>query len=147
LNLKNLGQCDSALVGGFVIDIYAAIAKYFMEMKMTSLDSKCKAFDKLADGYGRSEAMVVIYLQKITAAKRIYAKIKHIKSNCDGFKEQGITFPRWDTQSTLIVETYDEAGIDPLKVQIFIYSIPLNFLYKIFGKNYVILFIFSGEIY
>ncbi len=87
-----------------------------MELKMTSPDSKCRAFDKSANGYGRAEAMVVILLQKSTAAKRIYAKIKNIKSNCDGFKDQGITFPRWDTQSTLIVETYDEAGIDPLKV-------------------------------
>jgi fatty acid synthase len=87
-----------------------------MDMKMTSPDSKCKAFDKSADGYGRSEAIVVILLQKICDAKRVYAKIKNIKSNCDGFKEMGITLPRWDTQSFLINKTFEEAGIDPFKV-------------------------------
>ncbi len=104
------------MVAGIALDIFPGSAKCFMDMKMISVDSKCKAFDKSADGYGRSEAIVVILLQKISDAKRVYAKIKNIKSNCDGFKEMGITLPRWDTQSSLIKETFEEAGIDPLKV-------------------------------
>jgi len=88
----------------------------FMGLKMTSPDSKCKAFDASANGYGRSEAMCVIFLQKRSIAKRVYAVVRNIKSNCDGYKDTGITFPRWDTQSDLITATFNEVNIDPLKV-------------------------------
>ncbi|TGZ37205.1 Fatty acid synthase [Temnothorax longispinosus] len=55
--------------------------------------------------------MGVIYLQKAKNAKRIYAICPHIKTNSDGYKEEGITYPSMLVQSTLLMEFYNECGI------------------------------------
>src|SRR5699024_5830847 len=68
------------------------------------------------NGYVRSEAAVVVYLQKASAANRIYATVLGAKVNTDGYKEQGITFPAGSMQNKLIRETYAESGVDPLDV-------------------------------
>lgn len=64
----------------------------------------------------RSEAAVVIFLQKASAAKRVYATIVNAKTNTDGNKEQGITFPSGEMQKKLVKEVYSEAGINPADV-------------------------------
>lgn len=68
------------------------------------------------NGYVRSEAVVVIYLQKACDAKRIYASIVNAKTNTDGAKEQGITFPSGAIQKKLILETYSEVNVNPADV-------------------------------
>lgn len=60
--------------------------------------------------------MVVLLLQKSSEARRTYATVVHSKSNTDGFKVQGITFPNGDMQNKLIREVYAEAGVDPRDV-------------------------------
>lgn len=64
----------------------------------------------------RSEAAVVIFLQKASAAKRVYATIVNARTNTDGYKEQGITFPSGEMQKKLVKEVYLEAGINPADV-------------------------------
>ena len=44
------------------------------------------------NGYCRSEAVVAIYIQKAKCARRIYATLVHSKNNCDGNKQQGMSF-------------------------------------------------------
>lgn len=78
-----------------------------------SPDGRCKSFDESANGYARSEAISVVFLQKAKDAKRIYATFVHAKTNCDGFKEQGITFPSSIMQGTLLKEFYEEIGVPP----------------------------------
>jgi fatty acid synthase len=53
----------------------------------------------------------MIYLQKAKDARRIYATVVHTKTNCDGFKEQGITFPSGHMQGQLLKECYEECGV------------------------------------
>lgn len=77
------------------------------------MDGRCKSFDESANGYARSEAVAVVFLQKAKDAKRIYATFVHAKTNCDGFKEQGITFPSSTMQATLLKEFYEEIGVPP----------------------------------
>jgi fatty acid synthase len=67
----------------------------------------------LANGYARSEAVCVILLQKARDAKRVYATVVHAKSNCDGYKEQGITYPSGQMQTALLEEFYNECTISP----------------------------------
>jgi len=76
-----------------------------------SRDGRCKSFDINADGYARSEAISVLYLQKAKDAKRIYTTLVYAKTNCDGFKEQGITFPSSIMQSALLRECYSDSGV------------------------------------
>lgn len=54
-----------------------------------------------------------MFLQKAKNAKRIYATVVYGKSNCDGFKPQGITFPSSDIQAVLLKEFYEECKISP----------------------------------
>ena len=56
-------------------------------------------------------------LQKSSVARRVYATIVHVKTNTDGYKDTGITFPNGQMQKKLIKEVYDEAGIDPTEVE------------------------------
>ncbi|NEU34389.1 hypothetical protein GN156_27445, partial [bacterium LRH843] len=83
---------------------------------MLSPQGMCKAFDSSGNGYVRSEAAVVIYLQKAQDAKRVDATILNAKTNTDGNKEQGITFPAGRMQNKLMRETYAEAGVSPADV-------------------------------
>lgn len=64
----------------------------------------------------RSETVAVVFLQRAKDARRIYASVIHAKTNCDGFKEQGITFPSSEMQKRLFEEFYDECGISPSSI-------------------------------
>lgn len=63
------------------------------------MDGTCKVFDKLGNGYARSEAISAVLLQKAKHSKRIYCTILHAKTNCDGYKVRD-----FDTQVTFCLE-------------------------------------------
>lgn len=64
----------------------------------------------------RSDAMVVAFLQKAKNAKRVYATFVHGKTNCDGYKEEGITFPSFEMQKMLLKEFYEECKVSPTEL-------------------------------
>ena len=84
---------------------------------MISPDGHCKCLDADANGYAKGEACVVMVLQRKSEAKRNYSTLVHTKTNTDGFKENGITYPSSQLQQELMRETYAEAGVDPLSVK------------------------------
>ncbi|XP_060583977.1 fatty acid synthase-like [Ruditapes philippinarum] len=110
------GHCDAAIVGGANLCLKPAVAVQFMKLGMLSPEGMCKSFDIEGNGYCRSEGIVAIYLQKESSAKRIYCNLVHSKTNSDGNKQQGITFPSGDIQKRLLQEVYSEACIDPTQV-------------------------------
>lgn len=112
LGLKS-GQCDMAVVGGVSVCLRPVSALQFHKLNMLSVDGKCKYLDSSANGYVRSETCAVCILQKSSDAKRIYATVVHAKTNTDGYKDSGITYPSWLAQRDLLEETYEECGVDP----------------------------------
>ncbi|XP_077489974.1 fatty acid synthase-like [Amblyomma americanum] len=110
------GLCEAAVVGGTSICLKAAASLGFLRLGMLSPDGKCRTFDSCANGYARSEAIGVFFLQRETEARRIYAKVKHIKAYSDGHRSEGITFPSHQALARLLRDTYSEAGVDPCKV-------------------------------
>ena len=84
---------------------------------MTSPDGSSKCLDVKANGYAKGEACGALLLKKRSEAKRIYATIVHTKTNTDGFTEDGLTYPNYFAQKTLMCETYAEAGVDPLQIK------------------------------
>lgn len=110
------GQCDSAIVGGVKLLLKPTCSLQFHRLSMLSPQGMCKAFDASGNGYVRSEAAVIIFLQKASAARRVYATVVNARTNTDGHKEQGITFPSGQMQKQLIKEVYSEAGINPVDV-------------------------------
>ncbi|XP_023313671.1 fatty acid synthase-like [Trichogramma pretiosum] len=111
------GLCDTALVGGGNLCLHPFVSMQFFKLGVLSTDGRCKTFDESANGYVRSESMAVAFLQKSKDAKRIYATLVHGKLNCDGFKEQGVTFPSCRMQTVLLKEFYLECGIPPKEVE------------------------------
>ncbi|ELU07161.1 hypothetical protein CAPTEDRAFT_216526 [Capitella teleta] len=110
------GQCDSAVVGGCNLCLKPQTCLQFQNLNMLSPEGSCKSFDSKANGYCRSEAVVCVFLQREVSAKRIYATLVHSNTNCDGNKEQGVTFPSGDLQKQLLKSVYAEAGINPAHV-------------------------------
>ncbi|KAG5306378.1 FAS synthase, partial [Pseudoatta argentina] len=110
------GECDAAIVGGLNLVLRPEASLQFHRLNMLSQDGKCKSFDVSGNGYVRSEAVVAIYLQKAKDARRVYAMVMHTKTNTDGYKSQGITYPNGEMQNRLMRETYSEAGINPADV-------------------------------
>ena len=63
--------------------------------------------------YFRSETVASIVLQRKSVSKRIYAIVINTKSNSDGYKVEGITFPGQESMVRLMRETYQEVNLDP----------------------------------
>lgn len=98
----------------FYLTIRSVVVIYINTISgVLSPDGYCKPFDDNATGYMRSETIGVVYLQRAKTAKRIYATLVYAKTNCDGYKEQGITFPSSEMQRSLFEEFYSECGISP----------------------------------
>ncbi|XP_055593802.1 fatty acid synthase-like [Uranotaenia lowii] len=110
------GECDAAIVMGTNLTLHPFITYQFALLGVLSKDGFCKPFDKDASGYSRAEAVCAVYLQKAKDAKRVYAQVVHSKTNCDGFKAEGITYPSGVVQQRLLQEFYDEVGISPTAV-------------------------------
>ncbi|KAJ2944093.1 hypothetical protein O0L34_g18059 [Tuta absoluta] len=107
------GHCDAAIVAGCNLCLKPANSLNFHRLSMLSPEGKCAAFDAGGKGYVRSEAAVVVFLQKRGDARRVYATVRGARMNTDGAKEQGITFPNGDMQRRLAKETFEEAGLRP----------------------------------
>ncbi|XP_047538483.1 fatty acid synthase [Vanessa atalanta] len=107
------GHCDAAIVGGSNLCLHPYVSLQFSRLGVLSPDGRCKSFDNSANGYARSEAIVVCLLQKAKDSRRVYAQVLHAKTNCDGYKEQGITYPAGNIQKLLLSEFYEECSIPP----------------------------------
>lgn len=55
-------------------------------------------------------------LQKARHAKRIYSTIMYSKTNCDGYKPEGITYPSGKMQEKLLSEFYQDIQLDPSSI-------------------------------
>ncbi|EFN81866.1 Fatty acid synthase [Harpegnathos saltator] len=107
------GECDAMIVAGTNLCLNPFISLQFARLGVLSPDGFCRPFDRDANGYMRSETIAAVFLQKAKNAKRIYASVVYAKMNCDGFKEQGITFPSSEMQGRLLEEFYNECGVSP----------------------------------
>ncbi|XP_058818329.1 fatty acid synthase-like [Topomyia yanbarensis] len=114
-SIKN-GECDAAIVMGSNLTLHPFITYQFALLGVLAKDGYCRPFDKKGSGYTRAEAACSVFLQKAKDAKRVYGHLLHSKTNCDGFKSEGITYPSGVVQQQLLSEFYSEVGINPIKV-------------------------------
>jgi fatty acid synthase, animal type len=110
------GECDAALVGGSNLLLHPYVTLQFARLGVLAMDGYCRPFSNDATGYTRSEAVCVVYLQKIKNAKRNYGSLVYSKTNCDGYKEEGITYPSGNMQAQLLSEFYEDIGVNPSTV-------------------------------
>ncbi|XP_025270792.1 fatty acid synthase-like [Camponotus floridanus] len=107
------GDCDAAIIGGLNIVLNPVHYLHYHKKNMLSTEGKCKSFDISADGYVKAEAVVAIYLQKMTDARRVYATVMNTTINADGYKPEGIMYPNGDIQYLMLQKIYNEVNIDP----------------------------------
>lgn len=108
------GDCRSAIVGGTSIITAPSLAIDETNVGTLSPDGSCKTFSSKADGYGRGEGVVALYIKSLPDALRdgnpVRAIIVGAATNCDG-RTPGFTVPNPDAQESLIRHTYRLAGI------------------------------------
>lgn len=110
------GEVEAAVVAGTNLTLKPQNSMQFNALNMLATDGKCKSFDASGNGYVRSEAAAVIFLQRAADARRVYAHVVHVRANTDGSKGEGITFPSGAVQRQLLEEVYSHAGVSPLDV-------------------------------
>ncbi|XP_044739892.1 fatty acid synthase-like [Chrysoperla carnea] len=113
------GFVDYALVGTANVCSSEVVTLQFARLGLLAKDGACRTFDANATGYVRSETIGCTLLMRAKDAKRIYSYIVHSKSNCDGYKPQGITFPSAEGQYKLMNEFYNEIAISPKDIDYF----------------------------
>lgn len=108
------GECRAAVAGGVNVitspDMYLGLERaHFL-----SPTGQCKAFDKSADGYCRSEGCAAVVLKRLSDAvnenDNILGVIKGIAVNQSG-QASSITHPHAPTQEKLFHEVLSKAGM------------------------------------
>ncbi|KAH8409664.1 hypothetical protein KR222_001306 [Zaprionus bogoriensis] len=107
------GEIDAAIIAGSNLLLHPFVTLQFARLGVLAADGYCRPFDKDASGYTRSETINCLFLQKRGNAKRIYASVIHSKTNCDGYKPEGITYPSGKVQEKLLKDFYNEIDIKP----------------------------------
>ncbi|XP_067616135.1 fatty acid synthase isoform X2 [Eurosta solidaginis] len=113
--LRN-GEIEAAIIGGSNLILHPFVTLQFARLGVLASDGFCRPFDKNASGYTRSEAINCLFLQRQRDAKRIYATVVYSKTNCDGYKPEGITYPSGKLQEQLIAEFYNEIDVKPTQL-------------------------------
>ncbi|XP_041987892.1 fatty acid synthase-like [Aricia agestis] len=105
------GECDAAVIAGANLYLRPHGSICFDRLGLLSPSGKCAAFDESASGFVKSEAVVSILIQKRSSARRVYATVRGVSVNTDGYKTQGITYPSGEMQRQLIKSAYKDAQL------------------------------------
>ena len=107
---------DRAIVGGTHMMFEPFIQQMSVEMGLVSPRGMSAVLDQSADGFVKGEAVACLLLERQSVAKRVYANVLASRVNIDGKKNIGMFYPSFTSQQDLMVKTYTDAGIDPLKL-------------------------------
>lgn len=111
-----LGEVDTAIVGGVNVLLSPIPFVGFSRATMLSPDGLCKAFDANANGYVRSEGSVVFVLRKLETAKASQDRVRGILVgsgvNSDG-RTMGMSLPNGNRQADLMRDVIAKANIEP----------------------------------
>ena len=108
------GECDLAIVAGANLILTGEVTQAFQTAGMLSPGSRCKSFSNTADGYVRSEGVVVLVLRRTAAGARddAYALVRSTEINQDG-RSNGLVAPNPKAQQALLGGAYARAGLAP----------------------------------
>jgi acyl transferase domain-containing protein len=108
------GESSSALVAGVNLILTPNFTVAASRMHMMAPDGRCKAFDRRADGFVRSEGCGVVVLRRLSdalsARDNILAVIRGSAVNQDGHTN-GITAPNGLAQRRVIERALADAGV------------------------------------
>lgn len=114
------GEATQAVVAGTNLLLDSTWYIMGSSMHMISPESRCRMWDKDANGYARGEGCGAVVLKTLSQAIRdndhIECIIRGTGVNSDGQgNSSGITIPSPAAQTALIQQTYRDAGLNPVK--------------------------------
>ncbi len=116
-----LGDAELALVGGVNLNLSGdPVTDDPLDLGIRSADGRTRAFSAGADGTGSGEAVAVVLLKPLAAARRdgdvVHAVIKGIAANNVAGRSSTLTAPDSASQAEVIGAAWERAGVDPLTV-------------------------------
>ncbi|XP_052128824.1 fatty acid synthase-like [Frankliniella occidentalis] len=112
------GECDRAIVGAASLSYLAELATHYDDLGWLSPSGSCKPFDRAADGGVRSEAVVVLLLERRKTAQRVYAEVVHTAAAlcCELSRSQ---LPQLERRviSHMLNNFYTDCGVHPKDIQ------------------------------
>ncbi|KAI1360185.1 putative hybrid PKS-NRPS enzyme [Xylaria arbuscula] len=116
-SLRN-GDCTMAIVGGVNLLLDPEVYISHSKLHMLSSTSRCRMWDRDANGYARGEGCASIVIKTLHQALKdgddVECVIRETAVNSDG-RSAGITMPSSEAQAALIRETYERSGLDPVR--------------------------------
>ncbi|VVC29220.1 Hypothetical protein CINCED_3A006213 [Cinara cedri] len=116
-NLIERGIVSSAIVGTTNLMLRSEIQLQYQGLNRLNKGIQTKSFSSDADGYNRSEACVVMLLQRSSEAKRSYGTILSVKSMLYGDFHGHITEHNGTNLKSLLLDCYKDANVDPSTVE------------------------------
>ncbi|XP_022181593.1 fatty acid synthase-like [Myzus persicae] len=110
------GVVDGVVVAGCSLLLNPVLSVMLQRMNSVSPDGKSKPFDASGQGTARSDAVVIVYMQRAKNAKRVYATAVSARTNTEGFRLEGAIYPTNVQQIELFKEVLDIAKISPADV-------------------------------
>ncbi|KAJ5215071.1 Type I Polyketide synthases (Type I PKS) [Penicillium chermesinum] len=110
-----LGETNMSLITGVNLLINPNTSHQLTAMHMLSPEGISHTFDDRANGYGRGDGIGAMVIKRLSDALRdgdtIRAVIRGSGVNADG-KTPSVTQPSSTAQAELIIQTYEDAGLD-----------------------------------
>ncbi|XP_051173749.1 fatty acid synthase-like [Leptopilina boulardi] len=106
------GRAENAIIGATNVVLHPQMSMNLFLLGLLSPDGVTKSFDNAADGYTRSEGVVVLFLQKARDAKRIYAEIKNCRYNYGDVNDShSFFYPTYQFQTNFMKSVLKECGL------------------------------------